>query len=54
METAVPPLPDNGGNVAGLSLGFNGDGIDFWDTGAGFLPDAFPWSFEDAFATDEF
>lgn len=30
----------------------DGNGIEAWDTGAGFLPDAFTWSFEDAFAQD--
>jgi len=30
----------------------DGDGIDSWDTGAGFLPDVFPWSFVNAFDRD--
>ena len=35
-------------------FGSDGRRIEVWDTGAGFLPDAFPWSINDAFAQDNF
>lgn len=45
-------VPSNLLDTATMNSGMNGNGIESWDTGAGFLPDAFPWSFEDAFAQD--